>query len=221
MTGYERKLAGGITVMQARAEFAGQMERLQRVCFPTLDDAERFKSEHYRKHMELFAEGQFIVLEGERVVGATTTLRLNFDFERVEHTFAEIIQGGWLTSHDPEGAWLYGADLAVDPEYRGRGLGTALYAARQELVQRLGLKGQVTVGMMPGYGPLKDQMTAEEYYTGVVSGKIRDATLSMQIGVGFEPRKLLENYLHDPGTGNYGVLLMMGARGWGLAAGER
>jgi len=211
MRWYYRKLSGGIAVMQARPEFAAQLERLQRLCFPTLADEERFKSEHYLKHMELFEDGQFVVLDGERVIGATTTLRLNFDFEHGGHTFAEIIQGGWLTSHQPEGAWLYGADLAVDPEFRGRGLATALYAARQELVWRLGLAGQVTAGMIPGYGALKGKMPAEEYYAGVVAGKIRDSTLSMQLGVGFEPRKLLANYLNDPVCDNYSVLLVLGS----------
>lgn len=209
MKWYYRKLADGIVLLHSRPEFASQLAQLQRICFPTLSEEERFKTEHYLKHMELFEEGQFTVLAGDRVIGATTTLRLDFDFEHVDHTFAEIIQGGWLTSHNPEGAWLYGADLAIDPEYRGRGFATALYAARQEVVWKLGLKGQVTAGMIPGYGRMKDRMPAEEYYAGVLSGTIRDPTLSMQIGVGFVPRKLLANYLNDPVCDNYSVLLVL------------
>ena len=145
------------------------------------------------------------------MVGATTTLRLNFDFDHIDHTFADIIQGGWLTSHEPEGAWLYGADVGVDPDYRGRGLATALYAARQETVWRLGLKGQVTAGMIPGYGAVKERMPAEDYYRDVVAGVVRDSTLSMQMGVGFEPKALLANYLNDPICDNYSVLLVLGA----------
>ena len=102
---------------------------------------------HYRRHVELFPDGQFVALDGDRVVGATTTLRLPFDFDHIDHTFADIIQGGWLTSHEPDGDWLYGADIGVQPGYRGRGIATALYAARQEAVWRLGLEGQVTGGM--------------------------------------------------------------------------
>ncbi|HEX5230344.1 MAG TPA: GNAT family N-acetyltransferase [Bryobacteraceae bacterium] len=202
-------LGGSITLAQSTPEFAEGLAELQRICFPTLAEAERFKVEHFRKHIELFPEGQFMVLDDDRVIGATTTLRLNFDLERIHHTFAEIIQGGWLTSHNPNGEWLYGADLAVDPAYRGGGIATALYAARHELVRKLGLKGQITAGMIPGYGPLKDRMTAEEYYARVLAGELRDPTLSMQIGVGFEPHGLLENYLHDPACGDYGVLLVL------------
>src|SRR5207237_379409 len=136
--------------------------------------------------------------DGDRVVGATTTLRLHFDFEHITHTFADIIQGGWLTSHEPNGDGLYGADVGVHPAYRGRGLATALYAARQEAVWRLGLRGQVTAGMIPGFGAVKDRMSADEYYRDVVEGRVKDPTLSMQLGVGFEPRALLAGYLNDP-----------------------
>jgi 4-aminobutyrate aminotransferase / (S)-3-amino-2-methylpropionate transaminase / 5-aminovalerate transaminase len=206
-----RKLADGLVIAQARPEHAAQLEELQLVCFPTLADAERFKRAHFLKHMELFQDGQFVALDGDRVVGATATLRLHFDLNHVDHTFADIIQGGWLTSHQPDGAWLYGADVSVRPEYRGRGLATALYAARQEVVWRLNLKGQVTAGMIPGYGALKETMSAEHYYEGVLAGTIRDPTLSMQMNVGFEPRGLLANYLNDPVCDNYSVLLVLDA----------
>ncbi len=206
---YYRRLSNGVVILQARPANAAQMEELQRTCFPTLDDAERFKQAHYLRHMELFPEGQIVALEGDRVVGATTTIRLDFDFYHIDHTFAEIIQGGWLTSHQPEGAWLYGADISVVPEARGRGIASTLYAARQQLVYRLALRGQVTVGMLPGYGALKQTLSAEEYYAGVVEGRLNDATLSMQMRVGFEPRGLLANYLNDPSCDNYGVLLVL------------
>jgi 4-aminobutyrate aminotransferase / (S)-3-amino-2-methylpropionate transaminase / 5-aminovalerate transaminase len=208
---YYRRLAGGLVVRHTAPGDAPQLEELQRICFPTLADAERFKAHHYLKHLDLFPDGQFVVLEGDTIVGATTTLRLHFDFEHVTHTFADVIQGGWLTSHEPAGDWLYGADVGVRPEYRGRGLATALYAARQETVWRLGLKGQVTAGMIRDYGAVKERISAQDYYRGVVEGRIRDSTLSMQIGVGFEPKALLENYLNDPVSDNYSVLLVLGA----------
>jgi 4-aminobutyrate aminotransferase / (S)-3-amino-2-methylpropionate transaminase / 5-aminovalerate transaminase len=208
---YFRKRPDGLVVQHTRREHAAQLEELQRVCFPTLADDERFKARHYLKHLELFADGQFVVLDGDTVVGATTTLRRHFDFDRVDHTFADIIQGGWLTSHEPGGDWLYGADVGVHPAYRGRGLATALYAARQELVWRRGLRGQVTAGMIRDYGAVKDRIPAREYYDGVVAGRIKDSTLSMQIGAGFEPRALLANYLNDPASDNYCVLLVLAA----------
>ena len=208
---YYRRLPDGLIVMHTRPEHAPALEELQRLCFPTLADAERFKAAHYRKHLELFPDGQFVALDGDRIVGATTTLRRHFDVDHIDHRFADIIQGGWLTSHEPGGDWLYGADVGVDPVYRGRGLGKALYAARQEVVWRFDLRGQVIAGMISGYGDVKDRVTVEDYYAGVVAGRITDPTLSMQLKLGFAPRGLVANYVNDPICDNYGVLLVLDA----------
>ena len=211
MGAYRRKLPDGLVVASARPDHAAQLEALQRVVFPTLADEQRFKAVHYLKHLELFPSGQFVGLDGDRVVAATATIRLHFDFAAGSHNFADIIQGGWLTSHQPDGDWLYGADIGVHPDYRRRGLAQALYAARQELVWALGLKGQVTAGMMSGYGSIKHKMSAEEYYQGLVTGRITDPTLSMQRRVGFEFRGLLKDYLSDPVCDNYSVLIVLDA----------
>ncbi len=208
---YHRVLKSGVVVASTRTEHAAALAALQDVCFPTLAPAQRFNAAHYRKHVELFPEGQFVALDGGQVVGGTTTCRLAFDFDHVGHTFDDIIQGGWLTSHDPRGDWLYGADVSVHPDWRGRGLARALYAARQDSVRRLGLKGQVTAGMMRGYGAVKDRMSAEEYYRGLQDGTINDPTLSAQLKIGFELRRLLPNYLHDPVCDDHAVLIVLDA----------
>jgi GNAT superfamily N-acetyltransferase len=208
---YRRELPNGFVIASATPEHAEELEELQRVVFPTLADEQRFKASHYLKHLELFPAGQFVGLDGGRVVAATTTIRLHFDFMHRSHTFADIIQGGWLTSHEPDGDWLYGADLGVHPAFRGRGLAQALYAARQELVWALGLKGQVTAGMLSGYGAVKHRMSAEAYYEDLVAGRINDPTLSMQQRIGFEFRGLLKDYLDDPICDNYSVLIVLDA----------
>src|SRR5439155_11068298 len=142
-------------------------------------------------------EGQFCVVDrslaraDSPVVGMTSTIRKDFDFTHPGHTFADVIQGGYLTSHEPAGRWLYGADVGTHPAYRRRGIARALYAARHEVVRRLGLRGQLTVGMPSGYGAVKDQMTAEQYYAELVAGTRSDPTISTQRHLGFELRGLV------------------------------
>jgi GNAT superfamily N-acetyltransferase len=148
-----------------------------------------------------------VVKDGDKVIGMTTTMRSKFDFNHYHHTFKETIAGGWLTNHDPEGDWLYGLDIGVHPDYRGLGLARILYRARHEIARDLGLKGQITVGMMNGYGAVSDQMTGEQYYQELIEGKRKDPTLSAQIKVGFEPIALIPDYLKDPACGNFGVLI--------------
>lgn len=208
---YREVLADGLVVTNTGPHHAEQLDSLQRIVFPSLADGERFKAAHYRHHLELFAPGQFVVEDGHRVVAATSTVRRHFDFAHPNHTFAEIIQGGWLTSHQPTGDWLYGADLGVHPGYRGRGLATALYQARHALVRSLGLLGQVSAGMLSGFGAAKDRMSVHDYYDGLKNGSLTDPTISVQLRVGFELRGLLENHLHDPLCDNYCALIVLDA----------
>lgn len=211
MTQYHRTLPSGVIVTNTRAEHADQLEELQRLAFPSLQDDQRFKAAQYRKHVELFPEGQFVALAGDQVVGANSALRCHFDFEHPAHTFEDVIQGGWLTSHDPAGPWLYGVDTSVHPGWRRRGLATALYAARLDLISAVGLKGLVGAGMMSGYGAVKHLMTAEAYFEGLRTGRIVDPTLTMQLSVGFEIVALLPGYLHDPVCDDYCVLIVLDA----------
>jgi GNAT superfamily N-acetyltransferase len=190
-------------------EHAERLAELQRIVFPTLAPEQRFAAEHYRHHVAMFPDGQFCVVDGDRVVGMTSTIRVGAEVVDADHTFAEIIQGGWLTSHRPDGEWLYGADVGTHPDYRRRGIARMLYAARQELVRRLGLAGQVTVGMPSGYGAVKDSISARDYLDQVIAGTRIDPTLSMQMKIGFTPRRLIAGYIDDPVCAGYGVVLVL------------
>lgn len=209
---YHQILKSGIVITSTQPEHARQLERLQTIVFPTLAPELLFRAEHYLKHLEIFPEGQFVALHGAQVVGATSTVRLPYDHGHHKHpSFAEIIQGGWLTSHQPNGDWLYGADVSVHPHSRRMGIARGLYKARQDLVHRLGLKGQIAGGMLSGYGAVKDKMSAIQYFEALLMDKIVDPTLSAQRRVGFELKELLPNYLDDPVCDNYGVLIMLPA----------
>ncbi len=201
-------LANGLVVRHTRPEDAPALEQLQVAVFPTLSDNERFKAIHYRKHLELFPEGQFVADAGGRLVGMTTTIRYDFDFGHIDHSFEDMIDGGYCTKHQPSGAWLYGMDIGTHPQFRGHGIGKALYAQRDRLAKALALKGQVTVGMLSGFGSMAAQMSVEVYYREVKEGKRFDPTVSVQMKAGFVPSGLIAGYVNDPVCGNYGVLLV-------------
>lgn len=204
-----RQFDGGLRIATATPERFAALERLQTVVFPTLSPSELFRAEHYASHCERFPEGQLVAIQDERVVGMTSTIRYDFDFERPDHTFLEVSGGGWFTSHQPEGRWLYGMDIGVDPEFRGRGVARALYAARQGLARRLGLAGQVTVGLLNGFGEVSDRLSPEAYYAELLAGDRHDPTVSAQQKIGFSPRGLVRGYVEDARCGDCGVLLVL------------
>jgi GNAT superfamily N-acetyltransferase len=211
-TSDQHSLSPGIEIVSMQPRHAEPLEALQRKVFPALAEEELLHAAQYKKHLEIFPEGQFVALDGDRVAGATTTLRYHYDPQNpAPHTFSEIMGGGWLTTHDPAGEWLYGIDVSVDPAYRKRGIARALYRARQQLCRRLGLKGQLTVGMLNGFDRVRNEMTIEEYYEKVKRKEIFDPTVSVQMKVGFEITGFMKNYLHDPTCDNSGAVIVLPA----------
>jgi GNAT superfamily N-acetyltransferase len=204
---YLKKTADGLVVQSTEAKHAAQLEALQELVFPTLAKNSLFRAPHYLHHISIFPEGQFVVTDGDKVVGMTTTIRYHLD-EKHARTFTEVIAGGFLDTHEPEGEWLYGLDIGAHPQWRGRGIARLLYEARQQTVERLNLRGQFTYGMLSGYGALKETMRAEDYYDELVAGKRKDPTVSRQIANGFAAVRLVHGYLEDPVCDDYTVLLV-------------
>lgn len=201
-----------LKIVNSTIEMADDLAALQRIVFFTLTEDELLSPENFRRHIEIFPEGQFAVfaiVDGkERLVASTSTFRTNFDFDHPDHTFNEIVGGGWFTNHDPNGEWLYGADMAVHPDFRRRGIGSRLYAARRELVKRLNLRGEIAGGMLPGYAKYRDKMTLEAYIEGVIAGEVEGQTLAMQIKNGFTVRGILHDHITDPRTDNRAALIV-------------
>ena len=54
-------------------------------------------------------------------------------------SWRDFTEHGTFRNHDPKGRTLYGAEVMVHPDEQGRGIGKKLYAARRELVRRMGL----------------------------------------------------------------------------------
>lgn len=197
-----------LELVTLKPEHAAGLEQLQIDSFPTLAPHERMRKEHFLSHARLFPEGNFVVLDGDRVVGLGSGFLTDFDFEHTGHTFWEWISEGFYTRHDPEGLWYYGGDISVHPDYRGHGLGRRLYEARKGLVRRLGRRGIVAGGMLPGYAEHKGSLSVHEYVQKVVAGELTDPTLSFQLRNGFAVRGLLENYLDDAASEGWATLIV-------------
>ena len=202
---YLKKTADGLVVQSTQAKHAAQLETLEKLVFPTANIV--FRAWHYLNHIHLFPEGQFVVTDGDTVVGMTTTIRYHLD-ERHTRSFAEVLDGGFLNTHKPKGEWLSGLDMGTQPHGRCRGIMRHLYDARQQTVERLNLRGQYTFGLLNGYGALKGTMQAEDYYAELMAKKRKDPTVSRQIANGFKAVRLVSGYIEDRACDNYAVLLI-------------
>jgi GNAT superfamily N-acetyltransferase len=187
------------TVVNSTPDIVEQLEAIQRASFPTLSEEEIMTAEHYAAHIKRFAEGQFAVLnESGQAVACSTDFRTRMDFDHFEHRYIDAVDHNWLSNHDPEGDWLYGADIGVLPEYRRRGLATMLYRARHDLIRRLNLRGHVAGGLLKGYGNYKAEMLVEDYVGKVVAGEVFDPTVSIQLKRGFKVHGIIQSYVDDP-----------------------
>lgn len=197
-----------ITIVPLEAKYAPALAELNKICFPTVSYEERLREEHFLTHCRLCPEGNFVALDGERVIGLGSGFFTNFDFEHVRHNFIEMVAHNYYTNHDPNGAYYYGADISVHPDYRGRGIGRMLYEARKAVVKQYNKKGIVAGAMIPGFADYKGTLSAAEYVARVVAGELFDSTLSFQLRNGFVVKRLLENYLDDPAHDNWAVLIL-------------
>ncbi len=153
-------------------------------------------AEMLRGQITQFPEGQFVAEHGERIVGYCATFRVAGETALAPHTWTEITGGGFASRHDPQGDWLYGMDVCVDPDFRGLRVGRRLYAARKRLCQKLGLLGIVFGGRLPGLARrIARYGDAQAYVDAVIAGRQRDATMSFQLRNGFELIGLLPRYL--------------------------
>ncbi len=154
--------------------------------------------------------GQFVVLVDEKVVGYCATFRISEEIGLKAHSWAEITANGYASRHDPDGDWLYGMEVCVDPEYRGYRIGQRLYNERKKLCQSLGLKGIVFAGRLPTLAKrIKKYGTVEAYVEAIKAKQARDPVLSFQLRNDFEVIGIIPDYLSvDHHSMGYGIHLI-------------
>jgi GNAT superfamily N-acetyltransferase len=200
-----------IEIVPLQLEHCESLVTLQRLAYPTLGPHELMTAEHYASHYRLCPECQVVAVlrEGqhEQVIGAGSGFFIDFDFDHPDHSFQEIIAGGYFTTHDPNGAYYYGADISVHPDYRGHGIGRRIYEARKAITQRYNRRGIVAGGLIPGYAHWKTQLTPHQYVDRVLRSELQDPTLSFQLRNGFILRGLLQAYIEDSASDNWATLI--------------
>lgn len=181
----------------------------QRAAYPEFDADALCDERLYAFQLRAFPAGQFLAEIDGRVVGYATSLIVTLDDDSPWYAYSEITGVGTFSTHDPAGDTLYGADVAVHPEFRRRGVSGRLYQERKDLMRALNLRRMVAGGRIPGYRDHAGKMTPDEYVARVVAGNLHDAALTAHLRAGYEVRGVHMDYLSDAESLNYATFLEM------------
>lgn len=200
--------ADGIRIVNLTADLAPQCAALELAAFPHANAEDLLNEEDIKVYSQVFPEGFFVALDGERVAGQGAGIFLDFDFDHPQHTIAGITGEHQCANHNPAGEWYYGTDMVVHPDYRRRGIGARLYEVRKDLVRRYNKRGIIAGGHMPGYANHKAHMDTQTYLTKVREGELYDSTLSFQMANGFRIVTILRDYIRDEVTNGDSALIV-------------
>ncbi|MDQ8201525.1 GNAT family N-acetyltransferase [Pelagicoccus sp. SDUM812003] len=197
------------SIREATHDDLPYLVELNKICFPAMaEENVVWTIPQLSNHLRLFPQGQLVAEEDGKILGAVSSLIVDLGADAYrQHTYAGITDGGFFHNHNPEGDSLYGADVYVHPEARGKGIGHLLYQARRDLCKRLNLRRIIAGGRIHGFADHKDKLTPDAYIREVENGAIKDLVLSFQLREGFIVRGVLKNYIQDPKSLNHATFL--------------
>lgn len=187
-----------MTVRPMTLEDVPAVVALQPFAFPPPFDPDyHWDADHIERHLAVFPEGQFVAEDGGKVIASSSNTRIPADRWPPRGTWSQVAGGAAMQGFDPNGPVLFGMDIAVHPDYRGRGVGRAIYGARFDLVRRLGMEVYGTTVRIPGFSA-SGYNSSEDYANDVASGKIVDRTMTPLLKMGLTYLGVLPGHMPDP-----------------------
>ena len=195
----------GVLVRSTRPE---DFSAITEICLQVYPNTPPWGAKQLQSHLDVFPEGQFVAELDDAIVGMAASLLLQWDDYDIEDSWRDMTDHGMFTNHDPEGRTLYGAEIMVRPSAQGRGVGSAIYQAREDLAKRLGVWRIRAGARLRDYSSYADRMSAKEYVRRVVRGEIVDRTLTFQLHRGFRVVAVVPDYLgNDLASQGYAALI--------------
>jgi hypothetical protein len=218
------EIAEGFSALKIKYTFMGtEMRQKIRVRQATLADVYRLleidkeiwpnfraSAEMFQSRITVFPEGQFVAVVGGKVVGSVFNQLVNYeDWKDKDFTWDEVTDNGTLRrTHNPRGDSIYGVGLAVAKQFQGSAASRLLTIAAVRWVVSNGRQQILLGARIPGYCrhsdiPVKDYILE----TRGKRGRLLDPELAFYQKYGGEPIKPLPNYIHDPESLDFGVLI--------------
>lgn len=189
-------------------ELCEPVAKLLEICFPDAIE-DQYTAEDLIDLTNHFPMGTVVALDGKRVVGMGTGIFTDLDLNNLPPNEDDLIfTNERKTMHNPDGAYYFGGDLAVHPDYRGRGIARQLYNWRKQQVIDNHKKGFAAVAVLPGFADYRSTLTIHDYVAKVVAQELFDPTLSVQLRNGFHVVKLIQHFFIFPRSDHWGAVIL-------------
>ncbi|MEC2075165.1 GNAT family N-acetyltransferase [Metabacillus fastidiosus] len=205
---FDEDIPAKIVIRNYHKDDIDQLISIQKESFPPPFPSELWWNENQlENHISFFHEGALCAEIDGKIIGSMTSLIVDFNEEKPEHTWESITDNGYIRNHKNDGNTLYVVDICVSPAYRKLGIGKWLMQSMYETVVHLNLDRLLGGGRIPGFHKQPKHMSVEEYIEAVLKGEVRDPVMTFLLRCGRTPLAAVENYLDDEESRHYGVLM--------------
>ncbi|MBW2508045.1 MAG: bifunctional GNAT family N-acetyltransferase/carbon-nitrogen hydrolase family protein [Deltaproteobacteria bacterium] len=199
--------ASGVKVRRATLDDIPGIYACQLAAYPTFPPEVLPAARELQFELEAFPDGQLVAVMDDEVIGYASSLIVQLDDDSPWYSWGEITGNGTFSTHTPSGDTLYGADIAVHPDYRGLGVSGKLYQGRKRILKRFNLRRMVAGGRIPGYREHAGSITPEQYVARVIAGELRDPSLNAHLRAGYTVRSVHMGYSRDEHSLDYATFL--------------
>ena len=122
----EKKIQQKITVRAATDADIPAIMAVAKAAYSKWPAGSLANERNYVMQLNAFPAGQFAAISGDDVVGYASSLIVQLDEDSPWYNYAEITGYGSFNTHNPAGNTLYGGDIAVHPDWQGKGIAKKL-----------------------------------------------------------------------------------------------
>lgn len=166
--------------------------------------------EQLRARLEVYPDGQFVgILDGKMVGICNSMLLENYTLDTPMPTWNDVTANGYLKGkHSDKGDVVYGLNISVTPNSPPLA-GLQILVGLASMAVERGMRMIIAASRMPGYADVKDKYTPDEYIRlKDERGRNLDGHLRFYSNiVGLKIVRPLPNYMPDPPSCDYGVLI--------------
>jgi GNAT superfamily N-acetyltransferase len=169
---------------------------LQRACFPEpFPQDALWQRHHLEAHLANMAGCQFVADIDRLIVGSASACRIPNETWDAHQPWEQTLGGFVFEAGDPHGQTLYGADISVHPDFRGRGVARLLYQARFDFVRENNMDRYGTACRIPDCQA--SGLDPSSFAQAVSNGTLTDRTMTPLLRMGLTYLGVIENYMED------------------------